>query len=150
MPGAGLNIKDLRIKAAIRMTLCLDTSWTLFSTEVSWREAENPTDYCAAVTKSANDSAWDVKAHWLKSASILLGALRGGKEFAARHATILIMNSVFENYDRCDFRDSMASLILDGGAGRPHRILSSRDNSAEDSLRSFFQVLAYVNFRFLS
>jgi Zn-dependent M28 family amino/carboxypeptidase len=77
-------------------------------------------------------------------------ALRGSQEFAARHATILIMNSEFENYDRCDFRDSMTSLILDGGAGRPHRIPSSRDNSAKDSLRSFIQVLAYVNFRFLS
>jgi hypothetical protein len=48
-------------------------------------------------------------------------ALRGGQEFAAKHATILIANSVFENYDRCDFRDSMTSLIPDRGAGRPHR-----------------------------
>jgi hypothetical protein len=62
-------------------------------------------------------------------------ALRGGQEFTAWHATILITNSAFENSDRSDFRDSMTSLILDGGTGPPHRIPSSRYNSAEDSLR---------------
>jgi hypothetical protein len=36
-------------------------------------------------------------------------ALRGGQEFAARHTTILIMNSVFENYDRSVFRYSLKS-----------------------------------------
>jgi hypothetical protein len=46
-------------------------------------------------------------------------ALRGGQEFTAWHATILITNSVFENCDRSDFRDSMTSLILDGNTGRP-------------------------------
>jgi hypothetical protein len=40
-------------------------------------------------------------------------ALRGGQEFTAGHAVILMMNSVFGNCDRSDFRDSMTSLILD-------------------------------------
>jgi hypothetical protein len=65
-------------------------------------------------------------------------ALRGGQEFTAWHATILITNSAFENSDRSDFRDSMTSLILDGGTGPPHRIPSSRYNSAEDSLRFIY------------
>jgi hypothetical protein len=38
-------------------------------------------------------------------------APRVGQEFTAGHATILMMNSVFGNCDRCDFRDSMTSLI---------------------------------------
>jgi len=42
----------------------------------------------------------------------------------------------------------MTSLILDGGAGRPRRILSSGDNSAEDSLRSIIQVLSVRKFPF--
>jgi hypothetical protein len=74
-------------------------------------------------------------------------ALRGGQEFMAWHATILITNSVFENCDRSDFRDSMTSLILDAGTGSPRQIPSSRYNSAEDSLR-LFKSLAYVNFRY--
>jgi hypothetical protein len=40
-------------------------------------------------------------------------ALRGGQDFTAGHAVILMMNSVFGNSDRSGFRDSMSSLILD-------------------------------------
>ena len=40
-------------------------------------------------------------------------ALRGGQEFTAGHAAILMLNSVFGNCDRSNFRDSITSLILD-------------------------------------
>jgi hypothetical protein len=75
-------------------------------------------------------------------------ALRGGQEFTAWHATILITNSVFENGDRSVFRYSLKSPTA------PRAKEPNSQQSLQLGQRSVafvcFKSLAYVNFRFLS
>jgi hypothetical protein len=60
------------------------------------------------------------------------------------HATILIINSVFENCDRCDFGDSMTSLILDGSAADHTESLAPRQLDPRLVALHLFKPLAYV------
>jgi hypothetical protein len=73
-------------------------------------------------------------------------ALRGGQEFTAWHATILITNSVFENGDRSAFRYSLKSPTA------PRAKEPNSQQSLQLGQRSIafvcFKSLAYVNFPF--
>jgi hypothetical protein len=75
-------------------------------------------------------------------------ALRGGQEFTAWHATILITNSVFENGDRSVFCYSLKCPTA------PRAKEPNSQQSLQLGQRSVafvcFKSLAYVNFRFLS